>query len=121
MKVKSSGDYPLGALALCAASVRHFSKCNTVVQMTEYVCQVERALKRWQTGVCEEIAFSDSLWGAAADRYAQSTATLNADKWQVILSASLQFATSSKQQELVANSGEQAPSFEMDPRAMITD
>ncbi|KAF9496256.1 hypothetical protein BDN71DRAFT_1505952 [Pleurotus eryngii] len=101
MKVKTSGDYPLGALALCAASV-------------------ERALRRWETGVCEEIAFSNSIWGAAADRYAQSTATLNEDRWQDILSASLQFATSSKQQE-VANSGGQAPSFEMDPRAMITD
>ncbi|KAF4577101.1 hypothetical protein EYR36_005088 [Pleurotus pulmonarius] len=50
MKVKTSEHYPFGALALCAASVEH-------------------ALRHWQTGVCEEIPFSDSLWGAATDGY----------------------------------------------------
>ncbi|KAG9217553.1 hypothetical protein CCMSSC00406_0008480 [Pleurotus cornucopiae] len=102
MKVKASEHYPFGALALCAASV-------------------ERALKRWQTGVCEEISFSDSLWGAATDGYARSTATLNGAKWAEILSGALQFAMSSKQpQEFMDGSGQEPP-FEMDPRAMITD
>ncbi|KAF9487692.1 hypothetical protein BDN71DRAFT_1513707 [Pleurotus eryngii] len=102
MNVKDSVDYPIGVLALSAASV-------------------ERALRRWETGAFQDLAFSDSLWGAVTEGYARSTATLNEQKWNDILSGALQFATSSKQQEFVGEMAGQEPSFEMDPRAMITD
>ncbi|KAF9501416.1 hypothetical protein BDN71DRAFT_1501141 [Pleurotus eryngii] len=102
MNVKDSVDYPIRVLALSAASVEH-------------------ALKHWETGACQDLAFSDSLWGAVTEGYARSTATLNEQKWNDILSGALQFATSLKQQEFVGKMASQEPSFEMDPRAMITD
>ncbi|KAF8870196.1 hypothetical protein BD779DRAFT_1479120 [Infundibulicybe gibba] len=97
----SYGD-PVGALALCAASL-------------------ERALSLWETGVKPENKpqFNDNPWGGIAKGYVKSTSQITYEKWNEILTAATDYIKDDAVNAILEETDQ--GSIPQDPRATIED